>query len=89
MVPDPGKRTISVVIKNKDGTLFEGVARALTSYNEKGIFDVLPMHENFISVVRDFIRIYKTDGKKQDMRITSGVLKVLGNKVDVYIGFET
>lgn len=88
MVPDPGKRTISVTIKNKDGTLFEGVAQALTSYNEKGIFDVLPMHENFISVVRDFIRIHASSGKSQDIKITTGVLKVFQNKVNVYIGFE-
>jgi len=88
MVPDPGNRTISVVVKNKDGVLFEGQARAMTSYNEKGIFDVLPLHENFISVVRDFIRIYRTDGKSQDMKITNGVVKVIGNKVSVYVGFE-
>lgn len=88
MVPDPGNRTISLVIKNKEGVLFEGMARALTSYNERGIFDVLPLHENFISVVRDFIRIYKTDGKVSDMKISTGVLKVLQNKVNIYVGFE-
>ena len=88
MVPDPGNRTISLVIKNKEGTLFEGLARALTSYNERGIFDVLPLHENFISVIRDFIRIYKTDGTNQDMKITTGVVKVFQNKVNVYVGFE-
>ena len=88
MVPDPGNRTISVVIKNKDGVLFEGLARALTSYNEKGVFDVLPLHENFISVVKDFIRIHKTDGKTQDVKITTGVVNVIKNKVNVYVGFE-
>lgn len=88
MIPDPGKKTISVVIKNKDGVIFEGPARALTSYNEKGIFDVLPLHENFISVVKDFIRIYKPDGKSQDMKITTGVLNVIKNKVKIYVGFE-
>ncbi|OGH18231.1 MAG: hypothetical protein A2868_01845 [Candidatus Levybacteria bacterium RIFCSPHIGHO2_01_FULL_40_15b] len=87
MVPDPGKRTIQVVIKNKDGVLFEGVGKALTSINEKGIFDVLPLHENFISVVRDFIRIYKTDGKSQDVKIATGVLRVTQNRVNVYVGF--
>ena len=88
MIPDPGNKTISVVIKNKDGVLFEGPAHALTSFNEKGIFDVLPLHENFISVVKDFIRIYKTDGKSQDVKITTGVLNVIQNKVDIYVGFE-
>ena len=81
-------RTLSVVIKNKEGTLFEGVASAITSINERGIFDVLPLHENFISVVKDFIRIHKTNGQSQDMKITMGVVKVIQNKVNVYVGFE-
>lgn len=89
MIPDPGNRTINLVIKNKDGILFEGQARALTSINEKGIFDVLPLHENFISVINDFVRIHKTDGQVTDIKITSGVINVKENDVNIYVGFES
>ncbi len=88
MVPNTGDRTINLVVKNKGGVIFEGAAKAITSFNEKGIFDVLPLHENFISVVKDFIRIHKTDGKSQDMKIGTGVVRVNENKVNVYVGFE-
>ncbi|OGH16208.1 MAG: hypothetical protein A3C30_02530 [Candidatus Levybacteria bacterium RIFCSPHIGHO2_02_FULL_40_18] len=88
MKPKLNSRTISVVIKNKDGVVFEGDAKALTSINEKGIFDVLPLHENFVSVVRDFIRIHKANGTSQDIKIGEGVIKVIQNKVNVYVGFR-
>lgn len=89
MVPNIGNRTISVVVKDKEHTLFEGNVQAITSNNERGIFDVLPLHENFISVVKDFIRLHKTDGKVQDIKIGSGVIKVTKNQAHVYVGFET
>ncbi len=79
-------RSIYVVIKNKDGVLFEGEAAALTSINERGIFDILPLHENFISVIKDFIRIIKFNGQ-EELKITQGVLKAIENKVNVYVGF--
>lgn len=87
ITPDIKNRTISVTIKNKDGTIYEGEASALTSFNEKGIFNVLALHENFISVVKDFIRIHKVNGSSQDIKITEGVLRVIENKVNVYVGF--
>lgn len=79
-------KSIYVVIKNREGVLFEGEAKALTSINEKGIFDVLPLHENFISVIKDFIRILKLNGQ-EEFKITQGVLRASENRVNIYVGF--
>jgi len=81
-------KSIYVEIKNKEGAIFEGEVKALTSINERGIFDILPLHENFISVIKDHLTIHKTNGEKQDIKITQGVVRVVENKVSVYVGFE-
>ena len=54
--------------------------------HEKGIFDVLPQHENFISVIKDKIIIHTTDGKDKEMKIDNGVLKVQENEAHIFLG---
>lgn len=85
-----GKRsvhtTIFVSVKSADQSYFEEEARAVTSSNEKGVFDILPEHENFISIITQKIIIYKTDGTKQEIPIDTGILKVHDNKVYIFLG---
>ncbi len=88
MKPNKKNRIISIVIKNKDGVLYEGEASAVTSINEKGVFDILALHENFISLVKDFIRIHKLNKEIQEIKIDQGIVKVAANKINVYVGFE-
>lgn len=76
---------IHVVIKEKNKIYFEGDVFALTSYNDKGLFDVLPFHENFISLIKDKI-ILHNNGEDKEMKIDNGLLKTNGNKVSVYLG---
>ena len=78
--------TISLYIRNKQGILFEGTVKAVSSYNDKGLFDILGKHENFISLIKYKIVIYKNNKEKQEIKIDSGVLRVYKNKVDIYVG---
>lgn len=73
-------------IQTKEGTSFNDKVKAVTSYNDKGIFDVLPEHENFISVVKNKIIIHLLDGKDKEMKIDTGVLKVYSNEVHIFLG---
>lgn len=76
---------IHVIIKQKGRIYFEGDVFALSSYNDKGLFDVLPFHENFISLIKDKI-ILHNNGQVQEMKIDNGLLKTNGDKVNVYLG---
>lgn len=78
--------TISISIRNKQGSLFDAVVKAVSSYNDKGIFDILPEHENFISLIKEKIIIHKNNKEKQEIKIDSGVLRVYKNKVEIYVG---
>ncbi len=62
MVPSDISGTIRVRARSREEVTFEGEALALTSVNDKGKFDVLPNHANFISLIKDYVIIKKKDG---------------------------
>ncbi len=75
-----------VTIRTQLTVLFTGQATAVTSVNNKGSFDILAQHENFISLIRDSLTLHFLDKTTKDFKITRGVLKVKGNSVDIYLG---
>jgi len=77
---------ILLKIQTKEGVSFNDKVKAITSYNEKGVFDVLPQHENFISIIKDKIIIHMTDGKDKEVKIDNGVLKVYENEAHIFLG---
>lgn len=91
------QKIIYIRIKTPEAILFEGEAEALTSINERGVFDVLPYHTNFISVIREYIIIHQkgkdlpagrqaSNMKKLD--IQNGVIRVYENKVQIFLSLE-
>ncbi|MCL4387322.1 hypothetical protein M1307_02920 [Patescibacteria group bacterium] len=80
------KLFLKVNIKNKDQTVLEEEIEALSSFNEKGPFDILPLHENFISIIKDKIILHKKDGTSKEIAIERGVLKIIENEIDIYLG---
>ena len=81
-------RVLTVSIKSPEAILFAGEADAVSSINERGRFDVLPLHANFICIVKDTIVIYNKSTAKE-LKIDSGILRVTGNHVQVFLGIET
>ncbi len=77
---------LKVTIKNKDNETLEEEISAVSSFNERGPFDILPLHENFISVIKDKIILHKKDGSAKEMAIERGVLKISENQVNIYLG---
>ncbi len=77
---------ITVSIKNKKEQLFLGDASSVTSKNDDGVFDILPFHVNFITLIYDFIVIDRNQPTERRFEMENGVLYTLGNKIDIYIG---
>jgi F0F1-type ATP synthase epsilon subunit len=80
---------LAVVIHKRDGIFYQGEAKALTSKNDKGVFDILPMHANFIAIIKDYIRVYKKEGGQELFKITMGVMSVAENQVRIYLDIFT
>ena len=80
---------IEVCIKTAESTLFEGGVQSVSCLNDAGPFDILPFHENFISLINKRIRVIKTGGEPLDFPITSrGILRVASNKATIFLGVE-
>lgn len=84
---DPAK--LKVHISDPENVHFEGEAVAFSAINQVGPFDVLPTHENFISMVKDKVVVHISKGEKKEIPIQSGVVKVRENQVFVLLGVET
>jgi len=79
-------QNISLSIKNRQGTMFNDTVKAVSSFNDKGPFDILSEHENFISLIYQKIIVHKLDNKTEEFKIDNGVLRVYKNNVSIFIG---
>ena len=85
----PKLDTLSVEIRNPDKVLFSGNATAVSSKNSIGPLDILPQHENFISLLTDKITVHLEKHQKQEIPNQSAIVKAKLNKVSIFLGIET
>ena len=78
---------LTLRVQNRDQILYEGSITSFSADNQKGKFDILSYHENFISIVREKISFVTTDGESKEMTVKSGILRVIENRIEVYLGF--
>jgi F0F1-type ATP synthase epsilon subunit len=76
---------LTVLIRSRERVVYEGRARVVSCRNELGKFDVLPMHENFISLLGGPVHIVEATGAVKDVPATSGLFKVSNNTVQIFI----
>lgn len=77
--------SLFITVRNRQKIVFDDEARALTSVNAKGLFDILPQHENFVCLVKDRIVIRKKNGQEEEVKLVRGILKAYKNNVHVFI----
>jgi len=77
---------LKLTIKSRKETAFDGNAHSLTSFNDRGFFDVLPYHTNFVTLIRDFVVIDKGLPTEKNIKLEKGIVTIISNTVKVYIG---
>ena len=75
-----------LIVRSRQKILFQGEVTAISSTNDKGNFDVLPGHANFITLIKKQIALSPTTGEKQQIEIDNGVLRIFKNTASIYIG---
>ena len=80
---------LSVTVKSLKETLFEGNAVAVSSHNEKGTFDILPQHANFICLINRGVTVHQENHSDIRIPLESAVLKVRGDKVSILIDIKS
>lgn len=83
----PSKTELAVYIRDPERLLYKGIADSVTTNNSKGLFDVLGVHENFITIIKDNV-IVRSKGEAKEFPITQGILKVEENIVHIFVGTE-
>lgn len=78
---------INVVIRSREKILLDEKVNSVTSYNDKGVFDVLYEHENFISLIKQSVIIHREGMEDQEIKINNGIMRVYQNNVHLYLGF--
>lgn len=77
---------LQVVVRSREGLLFEGPAWAVSSTNKIGPFDILALHANFVCEFEHFLIIHLPTGEDRKLDVVRGILKVKDNKVEAYMG---
>lgn len=75
-------------VVSREGVIYDGKASSITSNNEKGVFDVLAQHANFISLINKGLTIRDNDNNEKKIKFDNALLKVFKNNVEVYVGVE-
>lgn len=78
--------SIQVHVRNPETVLFDGPVDAVSSINEGGPFDVLPMHENFISLIKEKITLVLPTGSTKEILCDVAVMQVNENMIIIHLG---
>ncbi len=66
-------------------TYFDGLADSVTAKNGKGVFDILPQHHKFITLLDAGYVTIKSNFGEQKIIIEKGLMHVNNNKVTVFL----
>lgn len=77
-----------LLVRSREGVIFEGEVKSITSYNDQGKFDVLAKHANFISLIQKKLTIIEPDEKVTEIPVDNALLRTRENKVEVYLGIQ-
>ncbi|HVF69460.1 MAG TPA: hypothetical protein VNA13_02740 [Xanthomonadales bacterium] len=77
---------LSLTVKDPNKLMFKGEVLSITSLNNKGKFDVLPYHANFISLIKDFLIVREKNKKEITIPLKTGVIRVNNDNVNILIG---
>lgn len=79
---------IHVRIIGPNGLIFDDDSvSAITGFNYKGKFDILPKHARFISIVQKEVHLIIEGGRSKMFSFNEGVLKCRDDEVNIYFGF--
>jgi F0F1-type ATP synthase epsilon subunit len=77
---------LQVTMRSREKVLYKGVATTVSSENERGPFDILVSHANFISLIHNYVIIDHGLPTEQSFQIDKGIMYVASNKIDIYVG---
>ena len=79
---------LEISVRTRDRVIYSGKAKSVTSVNDKGKFDILPKHSNFISLINELLIIRDPGGATRKIPVESGILRVEQDRIEVFLGIK-
>lgn len=76
---------LAIIVRRPGQTVFSGQVTSVSSVNEKGPFDILPEHTNYIAIISQTLNWQPVKGAAAQMPIKRGVIWVKKNAIEVYL----
>lgn len=80
--------SLQLMVRTREDILFKGPVESISSFNDKGRFDVLFNHAHFICLIKHSIFIRFLDGHSQELSVNEGVMRVKDNSIEVFLGVK-
>jgi F0F1-type ATP synthase epsilon subunit len=77
--------TISVVARAPFHVYYEGPAYSLTATNRVGVFDILPGHADFFSMLTPCTVIIDTEEEQVSFEAHNGMITVRDNQIMLFV----
>jgi F0F1-type ATP synthase epsilon subunit len=77
---------IHLTVMSREYVIYDGMVGAITSMNDTGEFDILPFHQNFISLIKQKLVFSPLTGDPTQVAMDYGILHVNRNRVRVFLG---
>jgi len=82
---DAPKNQLNVLVYAPFRTYFNGLANSVTAKNGKGVFDILPLHHSFITLLDPGHVTIRSEQGEQKIEIDKGLMHVNLNQVTVFL----
>lgn len=66
---------------------YSGYVRSFSSVDERGPYDILPGHENFVTVANGNAVMFDETGKRLDFAVGKAVVEVSENVLKVFVDY--
>ena len=71
----------------KEHLVYSGFVKSLSGTNSEGNFDILPLHENFASLIDGPILIVDENGNRRELAVGKALVEASNNLVKVFVEF--
>ena len=75
---------LDVIVNSPDHLIWEGKAYSVSAENSTGVFDILPGHANFVTMVEGKPIIVRTGLKEEVFQYSNVLLSVKDNLLTIY-----
>jgi ATP synthase, Delta/Epsilon chain, beta-sandwich domain len=83
---DTKRQSMHLKVYSPFRSYYDGQAFSITAENDTGLFDILPKHHNFISLLNACeLVIRSADDDDQRIRISGGIMHVKADRVVVFL----